>query len=74
MTKYIATALIAFAGLTTAASAMIEPAGFERQIQSYAPNADLSTLTDLEIAQLVSIVHSGDSEGEKRNAVRAFLQ
>ncbi|MCK0152069.1 hypothetical protein MWU54_18665 [Marivita sp. S6314] len=53
-----------------AASASVDTSG----IQTYAPNADISALTDAEINTLLSVIHSGDSESEKRIAVQAFLK
>ena len=72
MKKTIATALVAVATLTGAASAMT-PAGADA-IRFYAGDADVSTLTPAEVNAILSIIHNGDSEGEKRNAVKAFLQ
>ncbi|WP_439123526.1 hypothetical protein [Marivita sp.] len=52
------------------ASAMVDTSA----IQQYAPNADVSALTDAEVNTLLSVIHSGDSEGEKRAVVQAFLK
>jgi len=43
------------------------------EIRSYAPNANLSSLTRSQIGSLMLIIHGGDSEGEKSRWVRAFL-
>lgn len=53
-----------------AASASVDTS----QIEVYAPNVDVSTLSDAQINTLLSIIHSGDGEGEKRGAVQAFLK
>ncbi|WP_420587807.1 hypothetical protein [Marivita sp.] len=51
------------------ASAMVDTSAIEQ----YAPNADISVLTEAEVNTLLSVIHSGDSEGEKRATVQAFL-
>ncbi|MFP7569481.1 hypothetical protein [Marivita sp. S2033] len=69
MKKLIATtalALTAFAGI---ASAMPDTS----QIKQYAPNADVSSLTDAQVNILLSVIHSGDSEGEKRRQVQSIV-
>ena len=52
------------------ASAMVDTSA----IQQYAPNADVAALSDAEVNTLLAAIHSGDSEGEKRAFVQAFLQ
>lgn len=44
------------------------------QINAYAPNVDVQTLTDAEINTVLSVIHSGDSESEKRSKVQALLK
>ena len=61
-----ALALATFAG---AASAMTDASVLEQ----YAPNADVSVLSEAEVNTLISIIHSGASEAEKRGAVQAAL-
>lgn len=51
------------------ASAMTDTTALDQ----YAPNADVSVLSEAEINTLLSIIHSGASEGEKRGAVQAAL-
>lgn len=51
------------------ASAMVDTSA----ISQYAPNADISALSDAEVNTLLSVIHSGDSEGEKRATIQAFL-
>lgn len=62
-----ALALTAFAGMASAATDA-------SAIEQYAPNADVSVLSDAEINTLLSVIHSGDSEGEKRATVQAYLK
>jgi hypothetical protein len=45
----------------------------ESEVRQYAADADLSSLSNADLNILASLVHSGDNEGEKRAAVRAFL-
>ena len=52
------------------ASAMVDTTA----IQQYAPNADVSTLSDAEVNTILSIIHSGDSEGEKRATIQALVK
>ncbi|MDA7423174.1 hypothetical protein [Thalassococcus lentus] len=72
MKRTIATALVAVAALTGAANAMTSDARLA-QIQAYAPNADVQSLTNAEIGTLLSVIHSGDTESEKRGFVQAFV-
>ena len=44
-----------------------------REIQSYAPDADLSTLSDHQVLMLLNIIHGLDREGRKYQQVRGFL-
>ncbi|WP_136439859.1 hypothetical protein [Pacificoceanicola onchidii] len=76
MKRIIASALIATAGFAGAASAMTQsPTANElHTIQNYAPGADLSGLSAVKADQLVAIIQSSDSEGEKRFKVRSFLK
>ncbi len=43
------------------------------EIQGYAPDADLSTLSDRQIQMLLLIIHSNDKEGRNYKQVRSFL-
>jgi hypothetical protein len=52
------------------ASAMVDTSAIEQ----YAPNADISVLTEAEVNTLLSVIHSGDSEGEKRATVQALVK
>jgi hypothetical protein len=42
-------------------------------VDQYVPGADVSSLTEAEQNLLVSIIHSGDSEGEKRSQIWSLL-
>jgi len=43
------------------------------EIQGYAPNTDLSTLSDQQVILLLQIIHSKGGEGRKTHLVRGFL-
>lgn len=73
MTRIFATALVAAAALAGTANAMVNASVVETQISAYAPNADLSGMSDAELNALLSIIHGGDNESEKRSKVRAAL-
>ncbi len=51
------------------ASAMVDTSA----VDQYVPGADISSLTEAEQNLLVSIIHSGDSEGEKRSQIWSLL-
>ena len=51
------------------ASAMVDTSAIER----YAPNADVSELTVAEQNLILSVIHSSDSEGEKRSLIWSLL-
>ncbi|WP_427875319.1 hypothetical protein [Pelagimonas varians] len=68
MKTLIASALIATAALTGAANASLSS-----DVQTYAPNADVSALTATEANMVVSILHSGNTESEKRSAIRKIV-
>lgn len=55
---------------TVAATASVDTS----EIQTYAPGVDVSTLSDAEINTILSVIHSGDSEGEKRATVQALVK
>ena len=75
MTRILASALVAVAALTGAASAMTPGnAQLEDALRTYAPEVSASQLTDQEAALIVAIAHSGDSASEKRSVIRSFVQ
>ncbi len=75
MKTIIAITALALAGAATTASAMtMDTPANTRVIQQYAPNADLSTLSDREIAVLLMAISSTDGEGETRSYVQSLLR
>ncbi len=67
-------ATIVFMAVTNTVSAMSSATSVNMsEIRGYAPNANLSSLTNAQIGSLMLIIHGGDSEGEKSRWVRAFL-
>jgi hypothetical protein len=44
------------------------------EIQTYAPNVDVSTLTEAEVNTILSVIHSGDSNSEKRAVIQALVK
>ncbi len=74
MKRIIALTAVALITTVGAASAMTSPSSVElNEIRGYAPNADLSGLSNGDIAALQSIIHGGDSEGEATAQIRAYL-
>lgn len=51
------------------ASAMVDTSAIEQ----YAPNADITALTEAEQNLILSVIHSSDSEGEKRSLIWSLL-
>ena len=51
------------------ASAMVDTSA----VDLYVPNADVSSLTEAEQHLLLTIIHSGGSEGEKRSQIWSLL-
>ena len=68
MKTLIATTVLVLTAFS--ASAMVDTSA----IQQYAPNADVSTLSDAEVNTILSVIHSGDSEGEKRAIIQALVK
>ncbi len=66
-TLITATALVLTA---FSASAMVDTS----EIQQYAPNVDVSTLSDAQVNSILSVIHSGDSAGEKRAFIQALVK
>jgi hypothetical protein len=62
------------ASIATGASAMVNSSVNLDEIQSYAPDADVSTLTDREISVLRNVIHGGDSEGEIGSFIRSYFR
>ena len=72
MKRIIATALVAFATLTGAATAMTPDANLA-EIKQFEPSVDVSTLSETQVATILNIIHGGGSDSEKRGTVRAFV-
>jgi hypothetical protein len=51
------------------ASAMVDTS----VIEQYAPNADVTALTEAKQNLILSVIHSSDSEGEKRSLIWSLL-
>ena len=67
MKTFIAATALALTAFS--ASAMVDTSA----ISQYAPNADVSALSEADVNTILSVIHSGDSEGEKRATVQALL-
>ncbi|WP_292285707.1 hypothetical protein [Marivita sp.] len=52
------------------ASAMVNTS----EINKYAPNVDISTLSQAELNTIVSLLHSADSASEKRAVIYSLAQ
>ncbi|MGR3271215.1 hypothetical protein DU478_21905 [Thalassococcus profundi] len=72
MKRTLITATVALATLAGAASAMTSSAN-QVILERYAPNIQTETLTSVQISQLMAIVNSGDSAGEKRAQIQHFV-
>ena len=55
-------------------TAFAASASVTSDINTYAPNVDVSTLTESEKNLIISVIHSGNSEGEKRALVQALAE
>ncbi|HKK96562.1 MAG TPA: hypothetical protein VJ928_00175 [Marivita sp.] len=55
-------------------TAFAASASVTSDINTYAPNVDVSTLTEAEKNLIISVIHSGNSEGEKRALVQALAE
>lgn len=68
MKKLIASTALVLTAFS--ASAMVDTSA----IGQYAPNTDVSTLSEADINAILSVIHSGDSEGEKRAVIQALVK
>ena len=73
MKKLIVMSALA-ASIAMSATAMPNSPGNLREIQHFAPNADVSTLSNIEINVLLNVIHGGDTDGEIRAFVQNFLR
>ncbi len=75
MKRIIATATLAVVTLTGAAHATTVSMADLNAIRGYAPpQVDAEALSPSDVRVILNFIHSGDSEGEKRQKVRAFLK
>ncbi|MFZ7091716.1 hypothetical protein [Primorskyibacter sp. 2E233] len=74
MKRMIATAVLAIATTAGAAQAMTVNQADLNSIRNFAPQADLSNLTAQDVDVILSIIHSGDSEGDKSSRVKAWIR
>lgn len=74
MKKLIAITALALAGAATSASAMsLDTVGNEREIQRFAPDVDVSNLTDLQIRALLNVISSGGSHSDRAAVVKSLV-
>ncbi|WGW05194.1 hypothetical protein [Tropicibacter oceani] len=76
MKRIIASSLVAIAAFAGAAQAMTSTptAAQLHEIQTFAPQADLSGLSATEVNSILAVIHSGDSAGETRGKVLAMIK
>ena len=75
MKRIIATSALALVTLAGAASAASVTSADLHAISNYVPNnVAVEDLSDTQVLQVLNAIHSGDSEGEKRQIVRALLK
>ena len=55
-------------------TAFAASASVTAEIDTYAPGVDASALSDAQVNSILSVIHSGDTEGEKRAVVQALLR
>ncbi len=68
------TILFSALALSTLAGAASAATSAEQAIlQRYAPSVDVSTLSDVQVATLMNIVSSADSQGDKRAIIQNFV-
>ncbi len=75
MKKLIAITALAVAGFATTASAMTQDThGNTTEIQRFAPGADVSNLSDVQIRSLLNVISSGDSHSDRSSVVKSLLK
>ena len=74
MKRIIASSLVAIAAFAGAAQAATPTAAQLHEIQTFAPQADLSALSASEVNSILTVIHSGDSAGETRGKVLAMIK
>ncbi|WP_143535119.1 hypothetical protein [Roseivivax jejudonensis] len=65
--------LVALAVTATAAEATTRREAAEIRLSRYAPEVDVTKLTDTELAVLMNILRSTDTDIEKRFRLRSFV-
>ena len=75
MKKIIATSALALTTLAGAASAMTpQDSAVNDALRIYAPGVEASELTAADANLILSVVHSGDSEGDKRTVIQSIAR
>lgn len=72
MKKFAVLTALILAGAASTASAMTFNTVTEQAIHRYAPDADVSQLSDREIAVIMNAINSGDSRAEITATVRSL--
>ncbi|AKO98127.1 MULTISPECIES: hypothetical protein [Marinovum] len=67
------TALVLAGAATTASAATVANSVAERTIQQYAPNADLSQLSERQILVILNAINSDESRSEVTSTVRSLV-
>ena len=55
-------------------TAFAASASVTAEIGTYAPNVDVQSLSNAELNSILSVIHSEDSEGEKRAVIQALVK
>ena len=55
-------------------TAFAASASVTAEIGTYAPNVDVQSLSNAELNTILSVIHSDDSEGEKRAVIQALVK
>ncbi|WP_421702649.1 hypothetical protein [Aliiroseovarius sp.] len=74
MKRIIATATLAVVTLTGAAHATSVSMADLGALRGYVSQVEAEALSPTDVRIILNFIHSGDSEGEKRQKVRAFLK
>ena len=75
MKRIIATSALAVVTLAGAAQAASVSSADLNAISNYVPNGvAVETLSEIQVRTILNAIHSGDSEGEKRQTVGALLK
>ena len=55
-------------------TAFAASASITAEVGTYAPGVDVQSLSTGELNTILSVIHSGDSEGEKRAIIQALVK